>query len=137
MGEMTIGKLPGGARPARAGGADVDIPDIDRAELARRIESGDVTVVEALPEHVYAGGHLPGAINIRPRRVAELAPALLPDQTAHIVVYCDSGTCDASLRVARQLAESGYRNVARYVGGKQDWTAAGLPTETGENSAVS
>lgn len=115
----------------------MDIPHIERAELARLVDAGEVTVVEALPEHVYTSGHLPGAINIRPRRVAELAPALLPDHAAHIVVYCSSATCDASLRVARHLTETGYRNVARYVGGKEDWTAAGLPIEAGERPADS
>jgi len=105
------------------------IVEIEQPELARLIEQGKVTVVEALPEHVFAQGHLPGALNIRPRRVAELAPSLLPDLATPIVVYCGDASCDASLRVARHLAQLGYRDVRRYTGGKQDWTAAGQPLE--------
>jgi rhodanese-related sulfurtransferase len=106
------------------------IPEMLRPELADLIARGEVTVVEALPEDVYAQGHLPGAVNIRPRRSEELAPHLLPDLDARVVVYCGSATCDASLRVAQRLTDMGYRDVHRYTGGKQDWTDAGLPIDT-------
>jgi rhodanese-related sulfurtransferase len=106
------------------------IPEIHRDEVAEHIRRDDATLVEALPEHVYAEGHLPGAINIRPRRVDELAPTLLPDPDARIIVYCGSATCDASLRVAQHLHNLGYHNVHRYTAGKQDWTTAGLPTNS-------
>jgi rhodanese-related sulfurtransferase len=106
------------------------IPEMQRSELADLIVRGEVTVVEALPEDVYAQGHLPGAVNIRPRHSEELAPQLLPDLDTSVVVYCGSATCDASLRVAQRLTDMGYRNVHRYTGGKQDWVDAGLPIDT-------
>jgi rhodanese-related sulfurtransferase len=37
---------------------------------------------------MYDDAHLPGAVNLPPGRVAELAPRLLPDKDAEIVVYC-------------------------------------------------
>lgn len=110
----------------------IDIPEISRDDVAAGVAEGTVVLVEALPEEVFATGHLPGALNIRPRRAKTLPPVLLPDLDARIVVYCGSETCDASLRVARSLHILGYRDVHRYVGGKQDWAAAGLPLETGE-----
>jgi rhodanese-related sulfurtransferase len=105
------------------------VTEIDRTQLAALIEHNRVIVVETLPEHVFDQGHLPGAVNIRPRKTDELAPQLLPDREASIVVYCGSETCDASLRVAKRLQELGYQDVHRYTGGKQDWIAAGLPIE--------
>jgi rhodanese-related sulfurtransferase len=36
--------------------------------------------------------HLPNAINIPPDRVAQLAPEMLPNKSADIVVYCASPT---------------------------------------------
>jgi len=36
--------------------------------------------------------HLPGAINLPPDQVAELAPQILPAKDADIVVYCASFT---------------------------------------------
>jgi rhodanese-related sulfurtransferase len=107
------------------------IPEIQRDELAELIRHNQVIVVEALPEEVYAQGHLPGAANIHPRRADELAPSLLPDPHARIVVYCGSATCDASLRVAQRLGHLGYHNVHRYTAGKHDWITAGLPIEHG------
>jgi rhodanese-related sulfurtransferase len=110
------------------------VPEVSREELAELIRHSQVTLVEALPEEVYAQGHLPGAVNIRPRRVDELAPTLLPDPHARIVVYCGSAGCDASLRVAQRLHERGYHNVHRYTAGKRDWITAGLPIHNPPNS---
>jgi hypothetical protein len=59
---------------------------------------------------------------------------LLPDQDAEIVVYCGSASCDASLRLARGLRALGYRNVSRYVEGKEDWVKAGHCLEAGETA---
>jgi rhodanese-related sulfurtransferase len=63
-------------------------------------------------------------------RVAELAPTLLPDRQAEIVVYCASSSCQNSHIAAQRLIQLGYTNVAVYAGGKQDWEEAGLPFET-------
>ncbi|MDX8149943.1 rhodanese-like domain-containing protein [Lentzea sp. BCCO 10_0061] len=114
----------------------VNIPEIAREDVASGVRDGTVVLVEALPEEVFATGHLPGALNIRPRRTEELAPVLLPDQDARVVVYCGSDTCDASLRVAQRLKAIGYGDVHRYVGGKQDWSAAGLPIEGGDTTSA-
>lgn len=69
------------------------------------------------------------AVNIRHSRVDELAPTLLPDPDARIVVYCGSATFDASLRVAQRLHRLGYPNVDCYTAGRHDWITAGLPIE--------
>ncbi len=62
---------------------------IDRDALKQKIDRGDrFELVETLPAFMYRQGHLPGARNLPPNRVAELAPQLLPDRAADIVVYC-------------------------------------------------
>ena len=61
---------------------------ITRDQLRTEIEAGTVTVVEALGPQYYEQAHLPGAINIPHTEVRQLAPALLPDKDADIVVYC-------------------------------------------------
>lgn len=66
---------------------------ISRDELKAKIDRGDeFKLVETLAPHAYEHAHLPGAINLPPDRVAELAPTLLPDKAAEIVVYCASPT---------------------------------------------
>jgi len=66
---------------------------ISRDELKQKIDrKDDFVLVEALATATYDHAHLPGAINIPPDQVAALAPTLLPDKNADIVVYCASPT---------------------------------------------
>jgi rhodanese-related sulfurtransferase len=69
------------------------IATISRDELKEKIDRGDkFLLIETLPPTAYAHAHLPGAINLPPDKVTELAPTLLPDKNAEIVVYCASPT---------------------------------------------
>ena len=62
-------------------------------ELKRTIERrGLFYLVEAQAPMMYEDAHLPGALNLPPNRVAELAPRILPDKDAEIVVYCSGPT---------------------------------------------
>ncbi|HEV3036324.1 MAG TPA: rhodanese-like domain-containing protein [Candidatus Angelobacter sp.] len=66
-----------------------DAPTISRDELKQKIDDKDrFVLVETLAPQYYNHSHLPGAINLPPDRVRELAPRLLPDKSADIVVYC-------------------------------------------------
>jgi rhodanese-related sulfurtransferase len=66
---------------------------VSREELKAKMERGEAfTLVETLQEVAYKHEHLPGAINLPPDRVRELAPSLLPDKSAEIIVYCSSPT---------------------------------------------
>ena len=66
---------------------------ISREELKGKIDRGEAfTLVETLQEVAYQHEHLPGAINLPPDRVRALAPNLLPDKGAEIIVYCSSPT---------------------------------------------
>ena len=66
---------------------------VSREELKGKMDRGEgFTLVETLQEVAYHHGHLPGAINLPPDRVRELAPGLLPDKGAEIIVYCSSPT---------------------------------------------
>ncbi|MFC3578027.1 rhodanese-like domain-containing protein [Streptomyces yaanensis] len=104
---------------------------ITRDEVQKKIDNGGVTLVEALPASYYEEAHLPGAVNLPHDQVDGLAPELLPDKQAEIIVYCANSPCPNSGIAARRLTELGYENVYDYDDGKQDWIAAGLPTESG------
>ncbi len=66
---------------------------ISRDELKEKIGRGDrFALVEALPPFMYEEGHLPGAVDIPPGHVEELAPELVPDKSTEVVVYCASPT---------------------------------------------
>jgi len=101
---------------------------IDRETLKSLIDRNAVTVAEALPLEHYRKAHLPGALHLPHDAVATLAPSLLPDKRAAIVVYCANAACKNSGIAAATLETLGYGDVRVYVEGKQDWIAAGHPT---------
>jgi rhodanese-related sulfurtransferase len=69
------------------------IKTITRDELKRKIDNEDAfSLVETLPKTTYEHAHLPGAINLPSDKIRDLAPKLLPDKNADIVVYCASPT---------------------------------------------
>jgi rhodanese-related sulfurtransferase len=103
---------------------------IGREELRAQIAAGTVTVVDALGGDFYAKQHLPGAVALVEADVATRAGTLLPDRAAAIVTYCTNISCPNSQRVADRLAALGYTNVRKYREGIEDWTTAGLPTES-------
>jgi rhodanese-related sulfurtransferase len=111
-------------------------PTITRDELRAAIDDGSVVVVETLGPMYYESGHLPGAINVPHTEVAALADALLPDKDAAIVTYCSNAACQNSSVVQAQLLARGYTDVRKYAEGKEDWSAAGLPLETGAVAEV-
>ena len=94
------------------------------------------TTEESLSPQSYEKEHLPGAINIPKERVRELAPRLLPDKGAEIVVYCANLQCPSSTQTAQALQGLGYTNVADYEAGKADWIEAGLPVESGAPAEI-
>ncbi len=66
---------------------------ISRDDLKMKIDSAEkFRLVETLPAASYHHAHLPGAINLPPDQVKQLAPTLLPDKAADIVVYCANPT---------------------------------------------
>jgi rhodanese-related sulfurtransferase len=103
---------------------------ITRDELKAGIDAGSLTVVDALGGDYYAKQHLPGAIALVAADVDAQAAALLPDRDAAIVTYCTGPSCPNSGQVADRLTALGYTNVRKYREGIEDWTAAGLPTES-------
>lgn len=104
--------------------------DIDRTELQAKLEGGAVRLLDAQGPGWFEREHLPGAIEGRIDDPDGTIAALGGDLHGEIVVYCSSETCTGSALAATLLEGRGYRNVRRYVGGKQDWIDAGLHVET-------
>jgi len=52
------------------------------------IQKDGLYLVETLAPERYREAHLPGALNIPPEKIKELAPQLLPNKDAEIVTYC-------------------------------------------------
>jgi rhodanese-related sulfurtransferase len=101
------------------------VKTIDREQLRRELERGQIKLVMALSEWAFRAKHIPGSLHFN--TPAELLAALGKDDD--IVVYCSDVNCHASVAAYQNLIEHGYRRVRRYSGGINDWEAAGLPLE--------
>lgn len=65
------------------------LANICREELRAKMERGDhFVLLEVLAPQYYRHSHLPGALNLPPGKVGEMAPVLLPGKDAEVVLYC-------------------------------------------------
>ena len=65
------------------------VANIGRDELKAKMDGEDPFVLlEVLAPRYYRHSHLPGALNLPPGKAAEMAPDLLPDKEAEMVLYC-------------------------------------------------
>ena len=96
-------------------------------ELARRLEDGEVVVLDVRPTEEYRAGHVPGAVSIP---VDELKKRLkeLP-RRKEIVAYCRGPYCVQSDTAVALLSANGFK-AKRMAVGLPDWRASGLPVET-------
>jgi rhodanese-related sulfurtransferase/DNA-binding transcriptional ArsR family regulator len=106
-------------------GADTD--QVDREELLRRAQAGEVVVLDVRPAIEFAAGHIPGAVSIPldelPRRLSEL-PA-----DVEVVAYCRGAYCVLAHDAVRILDAEGRRAV-RLAEGMLEWRLAELPVAT-------
>jgi len=85
-------------------------------------------VVDPRPEHRYAAGHIPGAVNIPLPQIVAGHRALA--EAKNIVVY-GSGWLDyTSPAAAKRLMALGYRNVYDFRGGLELWKSEGGRVES-------
>jgi len=61
---------------------------ISTKDLKSKLDRKQITLVETLAPERYREAHIPGALNIPPDQIRQLAPQLLPNKDAEIVTYC-------------------------------------------------
>jgi rhodanese-related sulfurtransferase len=94
--------------------------------LEKRLDEGDVVVIDVRPVEEFAAGHIPKArsipVNELKRRLAELP------RTRQIVAYCRGPYCVQSDEAVSLLRRQGFK-ARRLEAGLPDWRASGLPVE--------
>jgi rhodanese-related sulfurtransferase len=103
-----------------------DVPEVDVAEAARRLQSGAL-LVDVREPWEWEQQRIPEAILLP---LAELPNRLDEIPTdREVLVHCRSGA--RSARAVAFLVAQGRSRVANVAGGIEAWSAAGLPVEVG------
>jgi rhodanese-related sulfurtransferase len=100
-------------------GSEVEL--IGRTELRKRLERGDVVLVDVRPSEEYAAGHIDGARSV-PLEELEQRLTELPNDV-EIVAYCRGPYCAYAHEAVRRLRDSG-RTARRLDGGWPEWRLA-------------
>ncbi|WEV77827.1 metalloregulator ArsR/SmtB family transcription factor [Janibacter cremeus] len=114
------------ARRAYLGPGDTEA--VDTEELLRRLDVGDVVVLDVRPDVEYAGGHLPGALHVPLEELSDRLAELPRDR--EIVAYCRGQYCVLAHDAVRLLNAEG-RRARRAADGVLEWRVAGLLVDTG------
>jgi rhodanese-related sulfurtransferase len=97
---------------------------VGREELAGRLKSEAVIVLDVRPSPEFGAGHIAGARSVpiaELRRHLELLPA-----DAEVVAYCRGPYCVYADDAVRELRRRGF-NASRLEDGFPEWKRAGLP----------
>lgn len=100
---------------------------------------GALLFIDARHDEEYAAGHVPNALQFDHYHAERYLNAVLQAApgTTRIVVYCAGGACEDSEFAAATLADflPEPSRLCVYVGGIDEWTARGMPIETGERGS--
>jgi rhodanese-related sulfurtransferase len=96
------------------------------ADLVDRLGTAtEPVILDVRSPEEYAGGHIPGAINIPYDQIAAHLDSLDTFRGREIVVYCRSGRRAGIAEEA--LAEAGFAQVLDLEGHMQSWNAESYP----------
>lgn len=107
-------------------GERAEIEQLSAPELHRRLERGEVVVLDVRPEAEYRAGHIAGSLSAPLERVPSVAPTL--PRLREVVAYCRGPYCVYADDAVRLLRAQGLR-ARRLDVGFPEWRRAGLPVE--------
>jgi rhodanese-related sulfurtransferase/DNA-binding MarR family transcriptional regulator len=108
-----------------------DLEPVTRAELARRLETGDVVVIDVRPRHEFNAGHVDGAHSAPLDELDQNVEGLPLDGA--IVAYCRGPYCVYANDAVRLLRSRGL-DARPLEDGFPEWRRAGLPVAVGEGT---
>ena len=125
--EDVAGYLEGGVEGWQKAGLPVEqVKQINVQELAARLATGVIGVLDVRREGEFQAGHIDGADWHPLDRFKVALPEISKDSP--VAVHCKSGY--RSLIAVSVLQRAGYHNVVDVAGGFDAWAAAGLPSST-------
>ena len=103
-----------------------ELEPISRDELLKRVNTGEVTVIDVRPEVEYNSGHLPQAINIPTTRLSNHLDKL--SRKKEVIAYCRGPYCVLAFDAIEILRSKGFK-ARRLEDGFPEWKLKGLPVE--------
>lgn len=101
-----------------------------KAELEDR--NNKIYLYDARPAKEYVFAHLPGAVNISPEKVSEIAMYLPKNKDAKLVFYCRGYHCNLSQNAAMKALSAGYMSIRLFRGGYPEWAQKGYKVVSGD-----
>jgi rhodanese-related sulfurtransferase len=111
----------GAAEPVVKSSMGSFIPKVS-AKYLERIKDSSV-IIDARQTADYDAGHIDRAINIPTTLDAAGRSTKLANtpKDSRVIIYCQSAGCPYAEKVALNLIEDGFTNIAIYKGGWVDW----------------
>jgi rhodanese-related sulfurtransferase len=104
-----------------------EIEQVAAAELAERIERGEVVVLDVRPVPEYRAGHIVGAVSAPLSALTSMVAGL--PRRREVVAYCRGPYCVYADDAVRMLRARGLK-ARRLEVGFPEWQRAGLPVES-------
>ncbi len=105
-----------------SGGSDA-ITDVDVSAAQQIVEDGNAVILDVRTPEEFAGGHLPGAININVESSDFATKVAGLDESTETLVYCRTGNRSGVATDA--MADLGFTDMSDLQGGIEAWAAAG------------
>ncbi len=93
----------------------------------------EICFLDARSPELYSEGHVAGALNLPREHLEEYRDKVVPhlEHDKLIVIYCDNEECPEATELAEALLAEGFRRIAVFEGGWDEWAESGYPTATG------
>ncbi len=106
------------------------VREVNVDETQRKLESGNIRLIDVREESEWEAGHAQGAQHMGRGVIERDIEQRVPDHKAELILYCGGGF--RSALAADNLQKMGYTNVSSMAGGWRAWQAAGAPVEKGK-----
>lgn len=104
--------------------------EVSTEQLRQILLDGSAILLDTRSAAEFDAGHIPGASILdvpAADQIAAVSKLVGGDKAKALILYCNGPFCQASRRLADQLASHGFTNVRRYQLGIPVWRALGGP----------
>ena len=118
---------------ARDFGERDSAPHVQRDDLERLLNNGNVHLIDVRPRIEFESGHLPGAVSIPAEELPERMESLRRDLP--IIAYCRGEYCLFADEAVALLREHGFQ-ASRLAGGWPEWRVEDRVIESGPSPVI-